>query len=447
MILTNELIKACDELFDSELGNKIYADIIRNISDREGMSEAILKGTVIGFSGGADSVLLLIFLRKLQKTHSFKLKAVHVNHLIRGDEATRDEQFSKEFCALLGIPFAAYQYDVPRLAKKTKKGLEETARAVRYEVFRNSLNDDFCTIATAHNATDNTETFMFNVMRGTGTLGLTGISPIRDNIVRPLLTVSKKDISELLNEKNIPFCVDNTNFSCEYSRNYIRHEILPKLNRLAPNPDASVAKAISNLRCDMDFIDNYASDFFELNYVDRAIRAPELRNLHKAPFVRVIKRMLCEITDAIPEKVHFDEIFQALKQEKSFEIDLPGNVAFYCKNELCYVDKRFIESQKKNIVVKLKENDITEIPELDIAVGISDTKCKDFSSNGQEACGHQRAHEAENSEHGADRGPDHQLGCQLFIIAHLGGHHRAGYCHRRTQNAEDTGYRHRIADA
>ncbi len=380
MILTNELIKSCDELFNSALGSKIYSEILENINNY-GMKNLLLKGTVIGLSGGADSVLLLIFLRKLQKELDFKLKAVHINHMIRGEDADRDQSFSKELCSILGISFESYKFDVPKLSAELKKGIEETARIIRYEAFDSSLTEEFNTIATAHNATDNTETFIFNLLRGAGSHGLTGIAPIRNNIIRPLLTVSKEDVLNLLNEKSIPYCVDNTNFSCEFSRNYIRHEILPKLRHLNNDPDSSVAKTIENIRCDSDFIEEYANDFLNKNCNDSKINAGALRELHKAPLVRIIKKMVRKITCITPEKVHFDAIYRLLMKEKDFEIDLPGNITFYTKNDFCYVDKKDLSKEDEgDILVKLNK-DFTEIPELNIAIGISDKKHEDFSSN------------------------------------------------------------------
>ncbi len=379
MILKKELIKACDVLFDSELGKRVYSDILKTLTDF-GMLEYLSKGTVIGLSGGADSVLLTIFLRKLKNDYNFNLKAVHINHMIRGSDADRDEEFSKTFSHLLGIDFVSYKYDVPSLAKESKRGLEETARLVRYKAFDESLSSEYRTVATAHNATDNTETFIFNFIRGSGTLGLTGISPIRDNIVRPLIAVSKENVVKLLSENNIPYCIDDTNFSVEYSRNYIRYEILPKLKKLTYDPDSSAAKTIDNLRCDSDFIEKYADEFYASSCIDSKIRTEALGKLHKAPFVRVIKRMVSEVSTVIPEKIHFDEIYNALKKQKDFEIDLPGRMAFYSKGGYCFVSEKTGTTQKKKFYVKLKDG-ITEIPELGIAIVISDSKCEDFSSN------------------------------------------------------------------
>ena len=120
---------------------------------------------LVGFSGGADSVMLLLFLLKYREDNDFPIKAVHVNHSIRGEEADRDENFSKEFCKSLGVDFEAVRVDVPALSKEKNVGIEEAARNARYKIFNDIILADssFSSIAVAHNATDNLETVIFNM--------------------------------------------------------------------------------------------------------------------------------------------------------------------------------------------------------------------------------------------------------------------------------------------
>jgi tRNA(Ile)-lysidine synthase len=195
------LKNACDGIFLTKRGRDIENTISEFMSSNS-MNELLARGVAVGFSGGADSVLLLIFLRKIQKELGFTLKAVHINHMIRGADADEDEAFSKEFAEALGIEFISKKIDVPSIAKSSKTGLEEAARNVRYQ-FLNEIVDSthaIGAIATAHNATDNLETVIFNLMRGTGINGLCGIAPVRDNIIRPMLQIPKAEILELLNE-------------------------------------------------------------------------------------------------------------------------------------------------------------------------------------------------------------------------------------------------------
>ena len=134
MINKDFLVSACETIFDTALGKKIESSIRSTIEDYS-MSEYFNKGVLVGLSGGSDSILLLIFLRKLSKEQNFALKAVHINHMIRGEDANYDEIFSLEFSKALEIDFVSETIDIPAIAKETKCGIEETARNVRYKVF------------------------------------------------------------------------------------------------------------------------------------------------------------------------------------------------------------------------------------------------------------------------------------------------------------------------
>ncbi len=186
---------------------------------------------VVGFSGGADSVCLLHVLYSLHKELGFTVKAAHVNHGIRGDEAKRDENFSADFCSCYNIVFYSYKFDCIAEANKTGESLEECGRRVRYDYF-NSLAGECGKIATAHNANDNAETVIFNLARGTALKGACGIPCVRDNIIRPLLYCTRREIELYCEENNLEYVTDSTNLSDDYSRNKIRHKILPVLTEL-----------------------------------------------------------------------------------------------------------------------------------------------------------------------------------------------------------------------
>ena len=174
--------------------NKIFSFIKKH--------NMIIKGdTVIcGLSGGADSVSLLLVLNEISKEMDFTLKALHVNHCLRGAESDRDENFCRELCKSLNIPFKAVSCNVTDFAEKNQLSVEESARILRYKIF--AENSDVSKIATAHNANDNLETVIFNLARGTALKGISGIPPIRDNIIRPLLAVSRSEIECYLNSLN-----------------------------------------------------------------------------------------------------------------------------------------------------------------------------------------------------------------------------------------------------
>ena len=149
---------------------------------------------IVGFSGGADSVALLSFLYELQQELDLKLLACHINHQLRGDEAQRDEEFCRKFCAERGIELHVFRKDIASAAKQAGKSIEEYAREVRYERFQQLCSSEKDRVATAHNANDLAETILFHVARGTGIKGLIGIPAVRGNIIRPLLFCSREQI-------------------------------------------------------------------------------------------------------------------------------------------------------------------------------------------------------------------------------------------------------------
>ncbi len=381
MIDKDTLINACEKLFDTELGKSVERDVRRAITEN-GMLSSLKKGVAVGLSGGADSVLLLIILRKLKKEFDFQLKAVHVNHLIRGESALRDENFSKDFSGALGIDFEAFRADVPRFAEENKLGIEEAARRIRYDVLDSviSKNEHLGTIATAHNSTDNLETFIFNFMRGSGIHGLSAIAPMRDNVIRPLIYVSKENVLKLLSEANIPFVTDETNYSIEYTRNYIRHEILPKFKHLSSCPEDMSNKAIANLRADADYLSSVAEEYYQNNKNGSKISAKSLLQLHPAILSRVIRIMCKEYGAPTPEKIHVDKIGELLRKNADFEVDIPGNASFLRCRDSCYIAEKSTAVQPSSFEYTLKDG-FNEIPELNIAVAITSDPKKDFSSN------------------------------------------------------------------
>lgn len=186
---------------------------------------------VVGFSGGADSLCLLHLLNCLKEELNIKVVAAHINHGIRGEEAQRDVDFAEEFCNKNKIDFKLLEADCVNEAKKTGETLEECGRRIRYEFF-NSLCDEKSKIATAHNCNDNAETVIFNVIRGSSFNGACGIPPVRDNIIRPLIYCTRNEIEGYCKENRLEYVTDSTNLSDDYTRNKIRHLILPVMEEI-----------------------------------------------------------------------------------------------------------------------------------------------------------------------------------------------------------------------
>ena len=185
---------------------------------------------VIGVSGGADSVCLLFVLRQLQEEYQLQLTVVHVNHNIRGESARRDQAYVEELCRRWDVQCKVYSLQVEEISKLRKRSVEETGRDLRREVFLEVLEEEHATkIATAHHANDNVETLIMNMSRGTGLTGMTGIQPMNDMWIRPLLGVKRQDIQTYLQQEGIAYCTDETNQENIYTRNRIRNEVIPLL--------------------------------------------------------------------------------------------------------------------------------------------------------------------------------------------------------------------------
>lgn len=327
------LIDKISQMFSGQ-HKKLYDRIVDTV-EKYSMAEYIKAGVLVGFSGGADSVLLLLFLLEYRRrSQDFPILAVHINHSIRGQEAERDESFSRELCTSLGVEFQSYKLDVPLIAHNAGIGIEEAARNARYSKFSEIIlsRNDIGTVAVAHNSDDNAETVIFNIMRGSGTRGASGIPPVRDNIVRPLIRVEKADIVSLLDFYQIPFVTDSTNLSLEYSRNFIRHKIMPELRSLTSVAADMISRFSENARMDDEFIITEAKKIL----VGReAITNKELIELHPSLFARVLSIMAEGANAGINSSVATD-IYKLLGKD-NFSYSLPGGAKFISEYGLCRV--------------------------------------------------------------------------------------------------------------
>lgn len=189
-------------------------------------------GVLVGLSGGADSVGLLLVLWKLRETFQISLRALHVHHGLRGAEADRDAAFSRMLCERLEIPFYEFRIDAAKEALDRKCSVEEAGRLARYRLYEETARaweEEIrrVHIATAHHADDNAETVLFNLFRGSGLTGLSGIAPVRGRIIRPLLWAQRSEIQTWLRQQGQDWVEDSTNQESEYSRNWLRNELLP----------------------------------------------------------------------------------------------------------------------------------------------------------------------------------------------------------------------------
>ncbi len=214
---------------------------------------------LIALSGGADSVLLTLFLLSIKEKYELKLTAAHVEHGIRGAESAADAQFCEAFCKDNAIDFKVLHINAPAMAKKYKMGVEEYSRKARYAFFESFDCDK---IATAHNLSDNVETMLFRIARGTSLKGLCAIPPVRGKIVRPLIEISSSEIRSYLNSKHIAYRTDSTNSDNSYSRNFIRNEIIPRFKEVNADFEANASRLIFSCMADEDFLENHIDGIY-----------------------------------------------------------------------------------------------------------------------------------------------------------------------------------------
>ncbi|MCD8366999.1 MAG: tRNA lysidine(34) synthetase TilS [Clostridiales bacterium] len=210
-------------------------------------------------SGGADSMCLLSLLLEAGERYGFTVEAAHFDHHIRPSSGS-DRLFVEDWCRGQGVPLHVGEADIPALAAKERRGLEETARTYRYAFLRETA--EHCgaqRIATAHNAEDNGETILLHLLRGSGLNGLGGIAPRRGNLVRPLLTTSRKEIEAYNAAHGIPHVEDETNRDTAYTRNFLRHEVFPLLETRWPNAADTLGRSAATLREDNAYLEMEAA--------------------------------------------------------------------------------------------------------------------------------------------------------------------------------------------
>ena len=287
---------------------------------------------IVGYSGGADSQTLLKLMTGMLRGSGKRVIAAHLNHMIRGADADRDEEKCAFWAKEIGAGFVSKKVDVPGLSKGSGAGIEETARRARYEFFE-ELADSFegkSLVATAHNADDNLETVIFNLMRGAGARGMSGIPPVRDGrYIRPLILCTSREIRDFCDGNSIPYNIDKTNTDSEYKRNYIRSEIIPRLYAITDTPQEAASRMTASLRSDDERLETEAEELYRL-FLDGKLSREEASCTHDAVLSRFLRRVYSGITGKSSlDRTHITDIIKGIRAGGSpYHVDLPGNVAF-----------------------------------------------------------------------------------------------------------------------
>ncbi len=239
---------------------------------------------IVALSGGPDSVALLNVLLELKDELKISLEALHVNHMLRGEESERDEEFVRELCSRLKVPLTVKRVNVPAVSRG--KNVEAVARELRYGVFREVLRERKADlVALGHTASDLVETVLLNLTKGAGLKGLRGFLPKREVFVRPLFEVKRSEVEEYLKEKGIPFVVDSSNLKTDYERNLIRLKVVPHLREINPSLEEAFLRSSEILRELEDFLSSQVEELLRKYLRGGIFRAPikELQEIH--PFL------------------------------------------------------------------------------------------------------------------------------------------------------------------
>lgn len=337
---------------------------------------------LVALSGGADSVCLLNVLYCLKDEFNISVAAAHLNHMIRGAEADGDEAYAAELCTRLDIPFYAKREDVPSAAKKKVISEELAGREARYEFFDElSAKYGFDKVATAHNKNDNAETVMMRIIRGTGIDGLCGIKYKRDNIIRPILDITRDEIEGYCNENKLEYKTDSTNESTDYTRNRVRNELLPLICK---NFNPSIIDALTalsdNTREDAEFINSYAKRLYMRINSPMPHRKPTVLDIKSLDMIgRSIRNRLYALAakevmgDGYKlERIHFDLIDGLCQKETGAKAELPSGLRVSVKYGWLEFATEADEAEKKSsgFCYEIELDDYFE--EMDIKLEVVD---------------------------------------------------------------------------
>lgn len=276
-----------------------FLDDLHSLADWNGAS------VCVALSGGSDSVCLLHLMASVSDELGVRLSAVHINHHLRGAEADRDQAFCETLCAGWGIPLTVFDV-YPAQETRPGEGIEAAARRLRYAAF-DRIGADY--IATAHTAEDSLETFLINFLRGSGLKGLCGIPPVRGRFVRPLYRRAGDEILEYCRENKLDFVIDSSNLTDDYTRNRLRHHVVPLLKELNPSLIPVARRNMDLLKIDSDCLDGLAETLYSTAFdPERGLCLARLSGQHRALTSRVMMKYCGAVTGRLPDCRHLEQM-------------------------------------------------------------------------------------------------------------------------------------------
>ncbi len=297
---------------------------------------------IAAVSGGADSICLLHLLNEMKEELDIELKVVHVHHGLRGHEADRDAAFVEEEAGRLKVPCTVIHRNVAEYAKVRGLSVEEAGRILRYQALEEEADRWGCAkIAVAHHREDQAETILHNLFRGSGLKGLCGMAAVRGAVIRPLLCVGRTEILDYLGEQGLSYCEDSTNESVDYTRNRLRHQLIPEI---CGQINAGAVKHIVNAGKMMSLADQYLESQAEEIWSRYGVEEANNRSLKEGEGVRrcgieaeilkhqpeilkgyIVKKMLGLCAGSVKDItfVHIEQVYELAEKETGKRISLP----------------------------------------------------------------------------------------------------------------------------
>ena len=325
----------------TERGNMLEDKVLNTIKRYEQIKSG--DTIVVGVSGGPDSICLLNVLKNLQNELKINIVVAHINHMIR-KEADSETEFVQDFCKQRDIKCFVKKADVLQIAKEKKLGTEEVGRKIRYDFFeevKNLVGGN--KIATAHNANDNAETVLMNFLRGSGSTGLKGIEPIRDNkLIRPIIECTRQEIEQYCNEKGLNPKYDKTNQENIYTRNKIRNMLIPYIQEnFNPNIIETINRMSNLIATDEMYFKSIVKQSYKETFISRTekeiiLDLKKFNVLEKVIKSRLIIYTINELlgtTNGI-EKIHIEDVIKLCKNNIGNKYLTPNkNIKIMIKNK------------------------------------------------------------------------------------------------------------------
>ena len=275
---------------------------------------------IVALSGGADSVTLLDMLNSVKEIYNLTIYASHINHGLRGEEADRDENFCKILCKKYNTELFVKKADIKILAKEQKISEELCGRNVRYSYFEELSQNLSAKIATAHTASDNIETLLFNITRGSSVTGAGAITPKRGNIIRPLIMLTREDIEQYCEQNNLEYVTDSTNLTDDYTRNKIRHQVIPVLKQINPQLELSAFHFSESARETAEYINIQTDKAIENAKCEYGYNCKSLLNNSNAILKNAVSLICKKHSGITPEYKHIELILEVLHNNGAVSI-------------------------------------------------------------------------------------------------------------------------------